>query len=441
MRIVMVNMAEKMQMVIATLIIITLLISAGALLYITTITSNLAEINKRLSAIEDALPGLTPPTQNITLRVIGPWAGEEMEAFLEVLEEFENQNPGIETEYVIYRAEQLATLLPLQFQAAMTPGDVIATAWGWFIAEQGETGHLLELNDLVNETDYISGIFDPVKVDGTIYGAPFTAWGKPGFWYRKSFFAAHGLTPPENWTEFVDLLEDIQGISGIVNPIVTGDGVGWPISDIAEHFIITFGGPELQQDLIDGTVNFTDPQVRSIFQDRIVSLLEAGYFSEPTEWTAAVETWWAGDYALYFMGTWLTGMVDDPTDLGLFALPGCEGAVLGTDYWIIPKYTRHLEEAKKLLTFLTGVEGQTVHVGTTAGKFATHLGVPLEAHWAPMQDVMEAMSAVEPVPDMDDTIGGYWQPLFWDQLKLLWVDSSQLDAVLQTLDESHPAHG
>jgi multiple sugar transport system substrate-binding protein len=42
---------------------------------------------------------------------------------------------------------------------------------------------------------------------------------------------------------------------------------------------------------------------------------------------------------------------------------------------------------------------------------------------------------------MDDTIGGYWQPLFWDQLKLLWVDPSQLDAVLQTLDESHPAHG
>jgi len=374
----------------------------------------------------------------ITLRVIGPWAGAEMEAFLPVLTEFEKRNPGIETEYVIYRAEQLATLLPLQFQAATTPGDVIADAWGWFVAKQGGEGHLLELNDLVNETSYISGIFDPVKVDTGIYGAPFTAWGKPGFWYRKSFFEAHELTPPTTWDEFVSLLETIKGISGIKNPIVTGDGVGWPISDIVEHFIITFGGPELQHGLIDGTVNFTDPQVKSLFQEKIVPLLEAGYFSAPTEWTAAIETWWTGDYALYPMGTWLTGMVEDPNDLGLFALPGCEGAVLGTDYWIIPKYTRHLEEAKKLVAFLTGVEGQTVHVGTKAGKFATNLEVPLEAHWAPMRDVMAAMALVEPVPDMDDTIGGTWQPLFWDQLKLLWVDPAKLDEVLQTLQEAHP---
>jgi len=26
------------------------------------------------------------------------------------------------------------------------------------------------------------------------------------------------------------------------------------------------------------------------------------------------------------------------------------------------------------------------------------------------------------LPDMDDTVGGDWQSLFWDQLKLLWVN-------------------
>jgi len=72
-----------------------------------------------------------------------------------------------------------------------------------------------------------------------------------------------------------------------------------------------------------------------------VPLLKAGDFSDPIEWTSAVDLWWKGDYALYFMGTWITGMVDDPTDLGLISLPGVKAMVLAPDYFMVPEEGFH----------------------------------------------------------------------------------------------------
>jgi len=383
---------------------------------------------------------LTTPTTIIqapvTLVVIGPWAGAEMEAFTEVLKAFEREHPNIKVEYRIYRAEDLASVAPPQFAAKMAPGDVIFTAWGWWAKKMGDQGHLLDLSGLVSTDDFIKGIFDPVKSGDKIYGLPFTAWAKPGFWYRKSFFQKHGLEPPKTWDEFLTLLDKLKDILG-GPPIVTGDGVGWPISDVTEHFIITFGGTDLQLKLINGEVKFTDPQARSVFEDYLVPLIKEGYFSEPIEWTRALELWWKGDYALYFMGTWITGMVEDPDDLGFFPLPGCKGVVMGTDYIIVPKYTEHKEEALLLAKWLA-TEGQKVHAGTKAGKFATWLKVSMEDHWKPMQEVFTKLKEMSPMPDLDDTVGGDWQKLFWDQLKLLWVEPGKLDQVLNTLTVNFP---
>ena len=45
------------------------------------------------------------------------------------------------------------------------------------------------------------------------------------------------------------------------------------------------------------------------------------------------------------------------------------------------------------------------------------------------------MSGVELLPDLDDSIGGAFQPAFWDQLKLLWVRPDRLDDVIEVLAE------
>ncbi len=376
-----------------------------------------------------ALFSLTGLAAEKKLTVISGWSGQEMDAFMPVLREFEKET-GIRVDYQIYRAEDLAVLLPAQFDSKTAPADVIFM-WAWFVNKQAQSGHVLEMTGLLNESDFVPGILDAVKSGGKLWGGPYTGKIKPGFWYRKSFFKQHGLAVPTTWDEFVDLCARIKKIPGVRAPIASGNGVGWPLSDVAEHFIATFGGPAMTHDLIAGKMSWTDAQVRAIFESRLVPLLKAGYFSEPIEWTMAADLWWAGDYALYFMGSWITGMVKDPTDLGVFTLPGARGLVFATDYAFVPAYTKYPAEARKLLAFLA-TRGQTLQVAA-GGHIATYTGAPLDAYPPVDREIAALLKGVEALPDLDDTIGGEWQPAFWDQLKLLWVSPARVGEVLETL--------
>ncbi len=373
-----------------------------------------------------SLPGVAAEK---TLTVIAGWSGPEMDAFMPVLAAFEKET-GIKVDYQIYRSEDLAVLLPAQFEAKTAPGDVIVM-WAWFISKHAEGGHVLDMTGYLNEADFVSGVLDPVKSGGKPYGGVYTGKVKPGFWYRKSFFEKHGLKEPKTWDEFVELCSKIQKITGIKAAIASGNGVGWPLSDITEHFIASYAGPGMTHALIDKKVSWQDPVVASVFEDRLVPLLKAGYFSEPIEWTMALDLWWGGDYGLFFMGSWITGMVEDPDDLAVFPLPDCKGMVFATDYAFVPAYTKYPEEARRLLAFLA-TKGQEVQV-TTGGHIATYKKVPLSAYPAVDRGVAALLEGVIALPDMDDTIGGDWQPAFWDQLKLLWVSPERVDEVLETL--------
>ena len=364
------------------------------------------------------------------LVVIGPWSGEEQAKFMPVLKAFEKEY-GIEVEYRVYRAEDLANLLPAQFNAHKSLGDVIFM-WAWFIKEQAKKGNVVDLTGVISEDDFIPGALDAVKLNGKIYGISYTGKVKPGFWYRKSFFEKYGLKVPRTWYEFKALLEKIKGIPGLKAPIASGDGVGWPLSDVTEHFLITFGGPTVQKDLIAGKLKWQSYTVRYAM-GKLVELLKAGYFGEPTEWTMALKQWWNGDYALYFMGSWITGMVDDPEDLGVFSLPGCKGVVFGADYAFVPKYSKNLDDAIKLIKFLA-TKGQIVQV-KQGGHIATYKGVSLNDYPPVDKEVAKILQGAEALPDLDDSVGGAFQKAFWDQLKLLWVKPDRLDDVLEVLDE------
>ncbi len=458
-------MANKMEMAISALVIIAIIISASTLWYSFTVVSEINKVSSNMADLTSSMIELTGELSNLatsvnasletidaiderlkdveaslmpTITVVGPWSGAEMDAFLPILARFEALS-GINVRYRILRAEDLSTLLPAQFAAGKAPGDVIFM-WGWFIAQQAQNGHVMEATDLIDEANFLSGTFDPVTVDDSIYGGAYTGKVKPGFWYRKSKFEDWGITPTtvnSTWSEFMAMLDEVATHTGKGIPIASGDGVGWPLTDITEHFLITYGGPQLQKDLIAGEVDWTSSQVRNVFEDRLVPLLEGDYFSEPTEWTTAVDLWWEGDYGLYFMGSWITGMVDNATDLGVIPLPGCEALVLPADYFFIPAYTEYPEEAKELFQFLASAEAQRLQVAQ-GGHLATNVNVGLDEYPPADRQVAQFIEDFGIAADLDDTIGGEFQSTFWDQLKLLWADPTALNDVLTALEEVAP---
>ena len=378
------------------------------------------------------LSGILVQAEEVILKVGTGESGDEAAWVIAVLEEFTKET-GIKTKFQTLKDTNYAVVLTPALDAKLAPVDVLQTTWPSYLMDQVKKGHFLDIADVIDEKMWMPGILEPVKSDGKIYGATFTGGGKLGFWYRKSFFKAHGLSEPETWDDFIALLDKIKGIPGITAPIVSPASEGWPLTDVTEHFLATFGGAQLISDLIDNKIKWTDNKVKDIFANKLVPLLKAGYFGEPVDWPVSNDLWWDNEYAMQFMGSWVMGMVDDPKDLGLFALPGANAVVMGTAYWCVPSYTKYPEEAKMLVEFVTGKKGQTIHINQSIGKFATRVDVPADAYPAISQIVGNVLQGKEVFFDLDDIIGGEFKTKFYDGLKLLWVRPDTWPDLLEEL--------
>jgi multiple sugar transport system substrate-binding protein len=300
--------------------------------------------------------------------------------------------------------------------------------------------YLTPVDSIINASAFPANILSPVNDSGSLWAVPFKLSGKPGWWYRDSFFAAHGLSVPTTYAQFNNtLLPAIQAITGVQNAIASGDSVGWPLSDQVEGFLMGLGGYQLELQLEAGPSqrNWTDPLVISIFRN-ITQLIQAGYFSVPDDWTSQITKLWQSNYGIYWQGSFITTQpqVLNVSDLDFFGFPGTNGVVGAVDYMTIPKYAPHPSEAQQLVQYLAGVQAQEIMV-QQGGFLAVNLQVPASVYRPIDKKVVDfmAQSGMHIVPDLDDTIGGKWQTTFWDQLKLLWTNPSDttLLSVLNTL--------
>jgi multiple sugar transport system substrate-binding protein len=379
---------------------------------------------------------LQAPKEKPTLTVFSLWSGAEEENFKEALERFTN-NTGITVRHIGYSTQELLITVPTQLKAGVAIADVIIAPWpSWILSLAGD-GYLTSVTDMIDTTKFPETYLDVVTTGNEIYGVPFKVSGKPGFWYRKSFFTNNSLTVPTTYNEFETLLANISQIEGVEAAIASGNGVGWPLSDTTEAFIIGLGGYQLQLDLIFGDEQFNSTAVKDVFV-KLVSLLQAGYFSIPDDFDLQVARVWDGTYGIYFQGSFITAFApfsENLDDVAFFPFPGTDGATGAVDYAIMPALTKHPVEAQQLMEFLAGAEAQEIMVNL-GGFLAANSDVPDTAYSPIDLSVLEFMRTVTVVPDLDDAIGPPFQTTFWDQLKGLWADPTiDLDTLLQALQD------
>ncbi|HIQ30008.1 MAG TPA: carbohydrate ABC transporter substrate-binding protein [Candidatus Caldiarchaeum subterraneum] len=371
------------------------------------------------------------------LTVYALWSGVEEENFRMALGAF-SMETGIKINYI--SQPELRDVVTTQLAAGTSEADVIIAPWPtWIKDELGAAGLLEDVTDIVNRVGmdkFPSAYLDVVSENGRFYAVPFKAWAKPGFWYNKQVFDELGLKPPTTWDEFINVLDTLKAAG--ITPIASGNGVGWPLSDLVEAFIIGLGGPELQLKLINHEVAWTDPQVKEIF-GRIQQLLKDGYFDEAREWTIQIDRLMERKVGIYFMGNWINLMLQERgyrpgVDYDVFAFPETSGIVAGGDWAFIPKFAKNKEAARKLLEFLAGAESQTIMV-KLKGFLATNKDVPKDVYDAADRNIVNMLETLSVLPDLDDSTPSEFQLLFWDKLKELWANPDALDSVLEELEQ------
>jgi multiple sugar transport system substrate-binding protein len=372
------------------------------------------------------------------VKVTGVWSGGEQEDFRAVADHVEDQ-ANVAVQYHPRTTDSLLTGTLMDYESGVAPADVVVMPSPARILSDARNGHLEPIGDTWDAENFA---VDPerVTVDGEVYAAPFKMDLKPGFWYRKSFFDEHGLSEPGSYDEFLSLCDEISGIEGVDAPIASGNGTGWPLSDITEGFLMRQeNGAQFQQGLIDGDASFTDDRARTAFEE-IKELHDKGYFSETRNFGVQYEYFWENTLPLYFMGSFTPAQeaVKDASDLGVFRLPGTDGMTSSVNWFTVPAYTENTEAAKSAVSEFVSADGQQVWA-ERGGFIASNTEVPDDAYQIEvMANLPDLANEVTVVPDLDDALGNPFQEEFWSQLKGLWSDpSTAIDSIVESLDSAH----
>jgi raffinose/stachyose/melibiose transport system substrate-binding protein len=148
----------------------------------------------------------------------------------ELAREFEELHPGIQIEIVMLDNFEYKPKLDLQL-AIRDPPEMFHSRGGGDLAEQAESGYVMDITDFVNSDEWQSHI-NPVILDlyswnGRVYGFPHDL-GAVGFWYNTELLGKAGYSDfPEDWDSFLVMLDDLKAAG--ITPIALGMADGWPV--------------------------------------------------------------------------------------------------------------------------------------------------------------------------------------------------------------------
>jgi alpha-glucoside transport system substrate-binding protein len=166
------------------------------------------------------------------VRVAVSWSGAELAAFVEVLDQ--RAVPNYE---VVPLGDDTGAVL-----GARTAGrpDIVAVPQVGHVTANATK--LAELPDGLWREEY-RRIWPAASAGGRHLALPFKLAHSSVVWYRKGFFARHGLSTPTTWSDWIELNERIIDIDAGLAPLAIGGADGWLLAKFFENVLLrTFEG-------------------------------------------------------------------------------------------------------------------------------------------------------------------------------------------------------
>jgi multiple sugar transport system substrate-binding protein/raffinose/stachyose/melibiose transport system substrate-binding protein len=274
------------------------------------------------------------------------------------------------------------------------------------------------------------------------------SWYWWAVYYRKDIFDQYGLEAPETWDEFLQVCETLK--SNGVTPITIGTKYRWTAAAWFDYLNMRVNGPEFHIDLMLGKESYDDPRVLTVFTDYWTPLIENGYFVEDPaaySWSEAIPFMLEGKAAMYLMGDFLRDSYPDEEEdkLDFFRFPIIDAAVpvgedAPTDGFLIAANAQHVEEAKRFIGYLGGVEAQQFFADEL-GRLPTNMEVDTSSFTPMQQKGLELIQGADFVaqfydrdttPEMaDEGMNGFMQ--FWDNPDEIEEILAYLESVRQEI--------
>ncbi|MFH0878937.1 MAG: extracellular solute-binding protein, partial [Lentisphaerota bacterium] len=207
--------------------------------------------------------GCSAPAEEVEIEIFTRWADGPSKIFFdEVAASFMEENPNITVTVTSADNETYKAEIGVRLASDSAP-DIYFTWSGIYAKNFYNGGKALDLKSYIeDDTEWsskiISSQFGPYTYDGGIYGIPIIMDGKT-FYYNMDIFEELGLSVPENWDDFMAVLDVLADSEYI--PISLGNIDDWATG----HYMTTLNQRVVPAEVLaadyalEGDATFTDP--------------------------------------------------------------------------------------------------------------------------------------------------------------------------------------
>lgn len=305
----------------------------------------------------------------------------------ELILTFESENPNISVDIIDLTWAEGHQKIVVAFATNTTP-DVLELGSDW-VAEFSHKGLLLDLTEEAERQKPLFQKWEPVTYQGRLYGYPWLLGTRALFYNKGLMFRADldTLKVASNWTEWLRQAQAIDALGEDVHGFAAN---AFERHRLYKKFLPLFwsnGGVLLSA---DGRTCLLDSKAGIEALTFYVSMCDVGLIETQRELDQAFQS---GRIGFTISGDWLLAQLrrnPDAPSYGVTLLPAPDGgqsiSFAGGEYLVVPKKSRHAQEAQLLINFLLRPENNLklcraigfVPANIAAGQNAHFTGDPFK---------------------------------------------------------------